>query len=83
MLEAAAFLLPTMTSCFFDGPAFISPFPPSIKANSYSIENENMHMLTATNKKPILDFRFFRFKLICAQVTQFESTLQPDRAKRW
>lgn len=47
LLEPAAFLLPTMTSRFFD--TFVCPFPPFINADIYSWplgENKKVHMLT-------------------------------------
>lgn len=53
MLEAAAFLLPTITSRFFDGPAFISPLPPLIKADPLTLYHEKGTKRTCWQKRRI------------------------------
>lgn len=61
LLEAAAFLLPTITSRFFDGAAFISPFPPLIQQTFTIMKQDRAHGDKTTNK-PILGFCAFIFR---------------------
>lgn len=53
MLEAAAFLLPTINSRFFDGPAFISPLPPLIKAHPLTLYHEKRTKRACWQKRRI------------------------------
>lgn len=61
LLEPAAFLLPTITSRFFDGAAFISPFPPLIQQTFTIMKQERAHG-DKTPNKPILGFCAFLFR---------------------